>query len=156
MAELSGKDFLRINQSVVTGSLLGVSNASVTGASMDLGRKFLAVEHLNAYLIVTAATSNLTVTPFWQVSNDASNWASMSPNATVSVGLPVVTGTANVTKTVPSPIGLAGYRYARCMLAVGGATGAAGDLYSIGYSWRINAADHSGKGGNIEPEVDDD
>lgn len=129
---------LRFNTNIVTGTLNGISNASATGNTLFLGTTFLKLEHLTAYLIVTAATSSITVTPYWQVSNDATTFRTMHAQPNVPLNLPIATGAENVTEVVPPPRGLEGYRYARLMLLVGGATGAAADLFSIGYSYRQN------------------
>lgn len=131
---------LRFNTSIVTGTLNTVSNASVTGSSVFMGTSFLKVEQLSAYLIVTAATASITVKPYWQVSNDGTTFRTIHPDSQVSLQLAVATGAENVTEVVEAPQGVKGYRYARCMLLVGGATGAAADLYSIGYSYRQNPA----------------
>lgn len=130
----------RFNTGIVTGTLNGVSNASVTGGTVFLGESFLKVDYLSAYLIVTAATSSITVKPYWQVSNDGSTFKTMQNDANCSIQLAIATGAENVTEVLPTPRGIEGYKYARCMLAVGGATGAAADLYSIGYSYRQNYA----------------
>ena len=127
---------LRFNTSIVTGTLNTVSNASVTGASVFLGTTYLKVEDLSAYLIVTAATSSITVTPYWQVSNDNTTFRTIWAQPQQPTNLPVATGAENVTEVVVPPAAVRGYRYARCMLAVAGATGGASDLYSIGYSYR--------------------
>lgn len=132
---------LRHNTSIVTGTLNAVSAASVTGASIFLGVQNQKIENLAAHLQVTAATASITVKPYWQVSNDASTWNTVSPNelnTPLASVLPIVTGTANVTIPVAAPPVVYSYRHARCMLLVGGATGAAGDLYSIGYNFRMN------------------
>jgi hypothetical protein len=132
---------LRFNTNIVTGALTSVSNASVTGASIFLGQQNQKIESLSAHIIVTAATASITVKPYWQVSNDASTWTTASTNELNSVigsVLPIVTGTANVTIPVSAPPVVYSYRYTRCMLLVGGATGAAGDLFSIGASFRMN------------------
>lgn len=131
---------LRFNTGIVTGTLTGVSNASVTGGSVFMGTSFLKVEHLSAYLIVTAATSSLVVKPYWQVSNDNTTFKTMQNDANCSIQLAIATATENVTEVLPTPRGIEGYKYARCMLAVSGATGTASDLYSIGYSYRQNYA----------------
>lgn len=131
---------LRFNTGIVTGTLNTVSNASVTGSTVFMGTSFLKVEHLSAYLIVTAATSSITVRPYWQVSNDGSTFKNIHNDANVPLQLAVATGAENVTEVVPSSKGIEGYKYARCMLLVGGATGGASDLYSIGYSYRQNYA----------------
>ena len=131
---------LRFNTGIVTGTLNTVSNASVTGGTVFLGTTFLKVEHLSAYLIVTAATSSLVVKPYWQVSNDGSTFKTLQNDANCGIQLAIATATENVTEALPTPRGIEGYKYARCMLAVSGATGAAADLYSIGYSYRQNYA----------------
>lgn len=129
---------LRFNTNIVTGSMNGVSNASVTGNTVFLGTNFVKLEYLTAYLIVTAATASLVVKPYWQVSNDGSTFKTMQNDANCGIQLAIATATENVTEVLPTPRGIEGYKYARCMLAVSGATGAAGDLYSIGYSYRQN------------------
>jgi hypothetical protein len=129
---------LRFNAHIVTGTMNGVSNASVTGGTVHMGGTFLKLENLSAYLIVTAATSSLVVKPYWQVSNDGTTFKTMQNDANCSIQLAIATATENVTEVLPTPRGIEGYRYARCMLAVSGATGAAADLYSIGYSYRQN------------------
>jgi hypothetical protein len=131
---------LRFNTNIVTGTLSGASNSSVTGAAVFLGTTFQKVEHLTAYLIVTAATSNLVVTPYWQVSNDNSTYKTMHAQAHVPINLPIATGAENVTEVLPTPKGIEGYKYARCMLLVSGVTGGATDLYSIGYSYRQHSS----------------
>lgn len=129
----------RYNTNIVTGTLNTVSNASVTGNAFFLGTANQKITDIAAHLIVTAATASITVKPYWQVSNDNSTWVTVSPNELntpqASI-LPVVTGTANVTTAVQAPAVSYAYRYTRCMLLVGGATGAAADLYSIGYTSR--------------------
>ncbi|HVJ19909.1 MAG TPA: hypothetical protein VM686_31055 [Polyangiaceae bacterium] len=127
---------LRFNTNVVTGSLNGVSNASVTGNSNFMGTSFLKIDHLSAYLIVTAATSSVVVKPYWQVSNDNSTFKTVQNDPNCILQLGIATGAENVTEVLPAPECVKGYKYARCMLAVSGATGLTADLYSIGYSYR--------------------
>jgi hypothetical protein len=129
---------LRFNTNVVTGSLNGVSNASVTGAGVFMGTSFLKVDNFSAYLIVTAATSSVVVKPYWQVSNDNSTYKTVQNDPNCILQLGIATGAENVTEVLPAPEAVKGYRYARCMLAVSGATGLTADLYSIGYSYRQN------------------
>ncbi len=126
---------LRFNTNIATGTLNGISNASATGNSVFLGTSFQKVEHLSAYLIITAATSSITVKPYWQVSNDNSTFKTMQNDANSPLILAIATGAENVTEVLPTPKGIEGYKYARCMLLVGGATGGASDLFSIGYSY---------------------
>jgi hypothetical protein len=132
---------LRHNTNIVTGTLNGVSNASVTGNSVFLGTNNQKISDLSAHLIVTAATSALTVKPYWQVSNDNSTWIEAFQNelnSPIGSVLPIATGAENVTCAVQAPQVVYSYRYTRCLLAVGGATGAAGDLFSAGYSYRMH------------------
>lgn len=127
---------LRFNTGIVTGTLNTISNASATGGTVFMGTSFQKVESLSAYLIITAATSNITVKPYWQVSNDGSTFKTIQNDANSPLILAIATGAENVTEVLPTPRGIEGYKYARCMLLVGGATGGASDLYSIGYSYR--------------------
>jgi hypothetical protein len=131
---------LRFNTGIVTGTLNTISNASATGGTLFLGTSFQKIEHLSAYLIVTAATSSITVRPYWQVSNDNSTFKTVQNDPNCALQLPVATGAENVTEVVPAPAVVQGYKYARCMLLVGGATGGASDLFSIGYSYRQHYA----------------
>ncbi len=127
----------RFNNHIVTGTLNTVSNAAVTGNSLFLGNSSEKVGFgtLSAYLILTAATSSLTITPSWQVSNDNSTYTTVKLLPTNSAAIAVATGTANVTTVVEPPPCVYGYQYARVLLNVAGATGGASDLYSIGYSY---------------------
>jgi len=127
---------LRFNTNVVTGSLNGVSNASVTGNSNFMGTSFLKIDHLSAYLIVTAATSSVVVKPYWQVSNDNSTFKTVQNDPNCILQLGIATGAGRTSVTFSAPECVKGYKYARCMLAVSGATGLTADLYSIGYSYR--------------------
>lgn len=127
---------LRYNVQITTGTLNAVSGTSVTGASVFIGQDLLQLEgDLTAYLIMTAATASLTLKAYWQVSNDNTTFISMANDAGAA-DTALVTGVANATRTISAPRGVLSYKFARCMLLVGGATGAAGDLYSIGYSYR--------------------
>lgn len=129
---------LKFNANVVTGSLNGVSNASVTGNANFMGTSFLKIEHLSAYLIVTAATASMVVKPYWQVSDNGTTFKTVQNDPNCILQLAIATSTENVTEVLPAPEAVKGYRYARCMLAVSGATGLTADLFSIGYSYRQN------------------
>lgn len=128
----------RFNQNIVTGTLSGVSNAAVTGNSLFLGMQEdkVADGSLSAYLILTAATSSVTITPSWQVSNDGSTWQTIKLSTLNTAAIAVATGAQNVTTVVHPPSCVYGYQWARCLLNVAGATGAGTDLYSIGYSYK--------------------
>lgn len=128
----------RFNQHIVTGTLTGVSNTAVTGSSLFLGMQSEKVvdSTLSAYLILTAATSSVTITPSWQVSNDGTTFATVKLNELNTVAIAVATGAANVTTVVHPPRAVYGYQWARVLLNVAGATGTASDTYSIGYSYK--------------------
>jgi hypothetical protein len=127
---------LRYNVQITTGTLNAVSGTSVTGASVFIGQDMLQLEgDLSAHLILTAATASLTIKPYWQVSNDNTTFVTINNDASAA-DTAIVTGVANTTKALTAPRGVLDYKFARCMLLVGGATGAAGDLFSIGYSYR--------------------
>jgi hypothetical protein len=128
----------RYNQHIVTGTLNTVSNAAVTGASLFLGMQSdkVAEGTLSAYLILTAATASLTITPSWQVSNDGSTWTTVKLNSLNTAAIAVATGAQNVTTAIEPPRMVHGYQWARCLLNVAGATGGASDLYSVGYSYK--------------------
>ncbi len=128
----------RYNQHIVTGTLNTVSNAAVTGASLFLGmsQDKVADGTLSAYLILTAATASLTITPSWQVSNDGTTFTTVKLNSLNTAAIAVATGVLNVTTVVEPPRTVFGYQWARVLLNVAGATGAAGDLFSIGYSYK--------------------
>lgn len=127
---------LRNNVQITTGTLNAVSGTSVTGASVFIGQDTLNLDSdLVAHLILTAATASLTIKAWWSVSNDNSTFLTMANDAGAA-DTALVTGVANTTKAITAPRGVLSYKFARCMLLVGGATGAAGDLYSIGYSYR--------------------
>lgn len=128
----------RFNQHIVTGTLNTVSNAAVTGNSLFLGNASEKVVDgtLSAYLILTAATSSLTITPSWQVSNDGSTFVNAKTESWNPATIAVATGAQNITTVLPAPRTVQGYQWARLLLNVAGATGGASDLYSIGYSYK--------------------
>lgn len=129
----------QFNAHVATGTATGVSNDSVSGNSVFLGKNAgQKVTDLSAVLTVTAATASITLTPNWQVSNDDTTFYDIANAPDVPAALPIATGTsAELSKVVPAPAAVHAYQFARCQLTVGGATGTASDLYSIGYSYRV-------------------
>lgn len=96
---------------------------------------------LSALVSVTAATSTLTVTAKWQVSLDASTWIDVANGPQNAASVVFATGTsAIVTKTIDAPGGVYAWPFSRVALVTGVATGAAGDLYSVGYRARTSAS----------------
>ncbi len=130
----------RYNASVATGTAdTVVVGAAVTGNSLFLGGDSEKVKNLSAVILVDIETNTLTLTAKWQVSNDASTWLDLAHGTENAAGVVVGTGTggadAAITKVIPAPDCIYGYRYARLALVVAGTTGAAVDTFSIGYSY---------------------
>lgn len=135
--------YLRYNVSTTSGNANGIASAStITGSSVMLGQSSLLVEHLTAIVTVLAETSTLTFAEQWQVSNDKSTWFSVANAPQNPATVVLATGTTGtdspVTKVMPAPEGLYGYKFARACLVTGGTTGATTDTYSIGYSYRAH------------------
>lgn len=130
---------LVFNSSPVTGTFNTVTAGSaVNGNPLAVsGGSFQRIKTLSAVVAVTAATSTITLTAKWQVSNDKTIWFDVAYAAQNPAAVALATGTAAiVTKVVPAPDAVYGHAYARCVVVVGVATGGAGDLYSIGYNYR--------------------
>lgn len=128
---------LRYNVSVVTGNCTGISATAVTGASVFIGGMSKRVIDLSAFCDVTASTASLTYTPSWQVSNDNTNWVTCSLNPVIGAAAAIATGAGSHKQVaVEAPAAAFGYKFARCLLTIGGATGTTNDVYSIGYSYR--------------------
>lgn len=113
-----------------------VAGSLIAGSAIFMGGNVRKVAFLSALVSVTPATATLTFSGKWQVSNDNTTWIDATPpNNAANVTL--ATGTATiVTKTFEAPEAVYGWRYSRFSLVTGVATGAAGDLYSIAYSYR--------------------
>ena len=129
---------LRFNTSPTTGNLNTVSNTSVTGSAVFTGTRGRRIEDLSVYVQFTGATASLTIAPHWQVSNTDTDadYVTLPNGAEGTASAVIATGAVNVTQPVQAPPGVTGYKYARALLLVGGATGASGDLFSIAYSFR--------------------
>lgn len=132
---------IRNQVSATSGNVTGVTaGAAVSGSTVFMGGVSLKVTQLSALVGVTANTSGLTLTARWQASNDASSWftlvgANNAANVALATG---ASGGGNVAANVISspPQAIEGWKYARCQVLVGVATGTTNDLYSIKYSYR--------------------
>lgn len=115
-----------------------VAGSQVNGVTLNLGDNTRTKgKMLSALVSVTAATATITVAGKWQVSNDGSTWVDFGNGSQNATAVVLATGTsAIVTKAIPSSEAVFGWRMARFSLVTGVATGAAGDLYSIAYSYR--------------------
>lgn len=133
---------LRYNAHQATGTFTSVnSGQSVAGNAVFMGGSvFRKVADLSAVVVALAETNTLTLSALWQVSNNNSTWLDLAyaPNNPAVVVL--ATGTAGadtaVTKVIPAPSTVNGYKYARLSLVVGGTNGTVNDTYTIGYSYR--------------------
>ena len=130
---------LKYNVSGVSGNANTLASGSViAGNAIMMGQNARKVRSLIALVSFTAATSTLTATGKWQVSNDASTWVDCAlPNNAANVTF--TTGTAAIkTASIEAPQGVYGWKFARFVFLTGVTTGAAGDLYSIAYSYWQN------------------
>lgn len=120
------------------------SGSVVAGPTLNLGDVVRPkVKSLSALLTVLAETNTLTWASKWQVSNDASTWVDVTNGPQNAAAVVLATGTAGadtaVSRAVPAPDAIYGWKYARIALVTGGTTGAAADTYAIGYCFRTNS-----------------
>lgn len=95
------------------------------------------VKALSARVTGTAATATITYTGSWQGSNDGTTWETFANGPQNAASVVLATGTsAAFVKLVPAPDQVYGYRFVRYVVTTGVATGASGDLLSIGYCYR--------------------
>lgn len=131
----------RFNQHVATGTANGVSNSTVAGNALFLGKNTQKVADLSALVTVLAETNGLTMTPRWRVSNDNSTYYTLPTNANNPASVAIATGTAGAdaatSVAVPAPAAALSYQFAKLELSIGGATGTTLDTFSIGYTYRV-------------------
>lgn len=127
----------RQNSPVVTGNANTlVSGSVIAGPTLFMGESYKKVGLLSALVSITAATATLTWTGQWQVSPDGVNWTTWVPENNAAQVI-LVTGTASIkTVAIAAPVQIGSWAYTRFALVTGVTTGAAGDLYSIGYCQR--------------------
>lgn len=94
---------------------------------------------LSAKLTVDAETNTLTIAAKWQGSDDNSTWVDLANAPGNPAAVVLATGTAGadaaVTVSVEAPSSAYGYRWARCALTNGVATGTTSDTYSNQYKY---------------------
>lgn len=125
----------------ITGNFNGVNAGSaVAGKAISVGNETQRVRALSARLSLDIETSTLTAAALWQVSNDNTNWIDVAyaPNNAAAVVLATGTGGADptVTKIIPAPDAVYGYRFARISVVMGVTNGTTNDTYEIGYAYR--------------------
>lgn len=94
---------------------------------------------LAGLVIVDAETNTLTLTAYWQVSEDGSTWYDVSAAANNPANVALATGTAGAdataTEVLPAPSAVYAWSFARLVVVNGVATGATTDTYSIQYKY---------------------
>ena len=94
---------------------------------------------LSCLFTVDAETSTLTIAGKWQVSNDKSTWYDMPPQNNAALVV-LATGTAGadaaVSKAIPAPDAVMGWKYVRAAVETGGTTGTTSDTYSMALRFR--------------------
>ena len=128
----------RYKVSAVSGNANTLVAGTVTpGNGLFMGNVAQKIAQLCAVVNVTAATSTLTWTGKWQISNDNATWIDVrQSNNAANVVLATGTAAATGDIAIDAPYSVYGSRFARFVLVNGVATGAAGDLYAISYSFR--------------------
>jgi len=113
--------------------------AGGNGAGATLLAQTVTPGTLSALFVVDAETSTITIAAKWQVSDDGLTWYDVAgtPNNAADVVLATGTGGADaaVTRVVPAPAPVHGWRYIRAVARVGVTTGAAVDTFSIAYRY---------------------
>jgi len=133
---------MRYNAHKKTGDADGqASGTTIGGNALDLGDNARQkVRSLSALVLVDAETATFTWTAKWQVSNDGTTWVDVTNGSQNAAGVALATGTAGadaaVTRSIPAPDAIYGWRKARMALVTGGTTGTTSDTYEIGYCYR--------------------
>lgn len=133
---------MRYNAHSSSGTLDTLASGSVVGGTaVDLGDNARQkVRSLSALVTVDAETSTLTMAAKWQVSNDGSTWVDVANGSQNAAAVVLATGTAgadaSVSKAIPAPDAIYGWRKARIAIVTGGTTGAAEDTYALSYCYR--------------------
>ncbi len=133
--------FLRYNAHLKTGTATGVApGGTVTGNHVTIGGSKQRAESLSALVTVDAETDTITLAAKWQASNDTTTWVDVANGSQNAAAVVLATGTdgadASVTKVIPAPSCIEGFKYARLAIEVGVVTGTASDTFSIGYQYR--------------------
>lgn len=136
---------MRYNAHSSSGNADTLATGSViAGTAVELGdNSRQKVRSLSALVTVDAETNTFTFATKWQVSNDGSTWVDVANGPQNAASVVLATGTAGadaaVSKAIPAPDAIYGWRKARIALVTGGTTGAAIDTYALGYSYRAGA-----------------
>lgn len=137
---------IRSNVSASNGTLNTlVSGSVVPGTAIFIGRAYNKIRALSARVQLTAATATLTMATKWQVSVDNTTFVDVVNGTQNAASVVLATGTAAiVTKVIPCPELVYAYPFCRLSVVTGVATGAAGDLWVIDYTYRqLTASDNA-------------
>ncbi len=115
----------------VTGQVAaaGASGTVFAGPTLDMSK--VQPGTLMARCLLTIATGSLTMTPSWQVSDDASTWE----NVKTMNNAANVLAAATVTLQLEGPMCLSGKKYARAVATGLSATATTGDFTNFSYSY---------------------
>lgn len=117
--------------SVVAGTITG-------GPTLNMQLVRQDINTLSALVTLDMETNTITGWAYWQVSNDDSTWVDVPTVNNAAVVL-WATGTAGadavVTKALPAPDCVLGWRYARVAVVLGVTNGLIADTYRIGYNF---------------------
>jgi hypothetical protein len=118
----------------VAGTVKAGASVSIFGPAGGVVNGTLA-----SLVIVDAETNTLTLSAYWQVSEDGSTWYDVAGTPSNPANVVLATGTAGadaaVTKVLPAPAAVYAWTFARVAVVNGVATGAATDTYSIQYKY---------------------
>jgi len=133
--------YLRFNAHAASGNATGVApGGQVNGNALFIGPSWLDKEHASALVTVDAETNTITLAAKWQVADKIGTWFDVAHAPQNPAAVVLATGTAGadaaVTKTIPAPEAIYGYRFARAAVTVGVVTGTNNDTYSIAYNYR--------------------
>lgn len=96
------------------------------------------IEHLSALVVLEAETTNVTLRPKWQVSNDGTTFYDVIDQVNGAATVQA-TGTAGndavISRVVSAPPSVYGWTYARCVAINAVQTGNTTDTYAIGYNY---------------------
>jgi hypothetical protein len=134
---------MRYAAHAASGNATGVAAGStVNGNALFIGsvNNGAEKEHISALVTVDAETDTITMAAAWEVGNTDATWFSVANAPQNPAAVVLATGTAGadaaVTKAVPVPDAVYGFKFARCTVVVGVTTGTTNDTYSIAYNYR--------------------
>lgn len=110
-------------------AIAGAAATVFEGNTLDMSQVMPGT--LMARMVATIATGSLTLTPSWQVSDDASTWE----NVKVANNAANVAISATATVHLEGPPCLSGKKYARAVFTGAGATATTGDFKRMSYSY---------------------